>query len=644
MADTTPIPAADLPKVTPGTLDSVVGVDESTGEARRFGLSELPASTAQAAQLQTYVDAAEAARDAAQASGNIYADTTAGLAATTSGQYFSVPGASADDYLILYKNNAGSAVEVKRYPSADRVTGLEARVSTVEPVAEAVGTTSALYTGTGPIRPFVTDAVGAVLLGYDETAGEVFGRGLTTESSAAAIAREEIGEAGAAEFIGSSGVFPLMTDNAGRVLLGYDAANARIVGKGLTAASSGAQALTALASPPVAKAINHLLFYGQSLSVGATATTILSTTQPYSNVTFQGGPRAWDGATWSYSPFKPLVEDAVTPSPDGYAGSRGETCCSGAANYATTLAALDGKSPSSHVILSSTVGHGGYRIDQLDKASAWYANLTAMVTAAKAINADYAVHAVAWIQGENDAVTGTQTPYATYRAALEQLQADLETDIIAISGQASPVYLLTYQISYAAATWPDQAKAQLDLAQKNAKFVLVTPCYHLPFAGDNVHLTNVGYKWLGAYFGRAYKQLAIDGKRPKWLNPVSATRRGATLRVRFDVPVKPMVLDASNLAPTTNHGFRVVDAGGTVAISNVSVDGEDVVLALGATPAGATTVRYGLDYIGSGLTITGGASGNLRDSSPDVITISGVDRHLYNVCPHFELPVVALGE
>lgn len=41
MADT-PIPIADLPKVAPGTLDSVVGVDESTGEPRRFGVDTLP--------------------------------------------------------------------------------------------------------------------------------------------------------------------------------------------------------------------------------------------------------------------------------------------------------------------------------------------------------------------------------------------------------------------------------------------------------------------------------------------------------------------------------------------------------------------------------------------------------------------------
>lgn len=64
---------------------------------------------------------AEVARDAAQLSAGVFADTAAGLAGTASGGYFSVPGASSTDYLVLYKNNSGSAQEVKRYPSTEEV-------------------------------------------------------------------------------------------------------------------------------------------------------------------------------------------------------------------------------------------------------------------------------------------------------------------------------------------------------------------------------------------------------------------------------------------------------------------------------------------------------------------------------------------
>lgn len=71
------------------------------------------ATAAQASRV-----AAEVARDAAQLSAGVYATTAAGLAATTSGRYFSVPAAGSTEYLILYLNSSGTAVEVKRYPSA----------------------------------------------------------------------------------------------------------------------------------------------------------------------------------------------------------------------------------------------------------------------------------------------------------------------------------------------------------------------------------------------------------------------------------------------------------------------------------------------------------------------------------------------
>lgn len=50
-----------------------------------------------------------------------YATTAAGLAATSSGQYFSVPSANINESVILYLNSAGVAVEQKRYPSAQIV-------------------------------------------------------------------------------------------------------------------------------------------------------------------------------------------------------------------------------------------------------------------------------------------------------------------------------------------------------------------------------------------------------------------------------------------------------------------------------------------------------------------------------------------
>jgi len=59
---------------------------------------------------------------------------------------------------------------------------------------------------------------------------------------------------------------------------------------------------------------------------------------------------------------------------------------------------------------------------------------------------------------------------------------------------------------------------------------------------------------------------------------------------------------------------------------------------------GDVQVRYALDYAGDSLTITGGASGQLRDSDPALVSVAGIDRPLYHVCPHFLLPAIKLGD
>ena len=64
---------------------------------------------------------AEAARDAAQLSGGVYPDEAAGLASTPDDRFFSVPSPQSTEYLILYQNVSGVAVEVDRYPNAKAI-------------------------------------------------------------------------------------------------------------------------------------------------------------------------------------------------------------------------------------------------------------------------------------------------------------------------------------------------------------------------------------------------------------------------------------------------------------------------------------------------------------------------------------------
>lgn len=451
---------------------------------------------------------------------------------------------------------------------------------------------------------------------------------------------------GSPVYIGDGPIYPIVTDALNRVILGFNIETQVLVGSLAVAGSSGItrhwQGELPSELKPIAEDINHILFYGQSLSVGATGTPVLSTTQPYSNLTFNGGPRAYNG---DYSAMKPLVEDALSPAPDG-GTNRGETSCSGAANYASELGAIEnGKDPALHAIFASTAGHGGYRIDQLEKGSAWYSYVTNHISNAKTLSdsasKSYAVHALAWLQGENN--VGVGTSFAEYRADLLQLQRDVETDTKVISGQTSPVFLITYQMSYGIKTNANIALAQLDLALTDDRFALSTPMYHLPYAADNVHLTNVGYRLAGCYFGRAYKQLVIDGKRPKFINPVSVTARGTKVSLKFDVPVLPLILDPIDLASTQDYGFKVSDSSGALTLSDFSVvNGDTVEFTVNRALASSPVVRYAMDYLGIGLSITDGASGNLRDSEPATTTIGATTYKLFNVCPHFQSSIIKL--
>lgn len=87
--------------------------------------SKTAAAASAAAATEAQQDA-EAARDAAQLAAGVYPDTAAGLAATADGAYFSVPSADENEHLILYRNSAGSAVEIKRYPSSAALDGIRA--------------------------------------------------------------------------------------------------------------------------------------------------------------------------------------------------------------------------------------------------------------------------------------------------------------------------------------------------------------------------------------------------------------------------------------------------------------------------------------------------------------------------------------
>ena len=83
--------------------------------------SSAAAADDQADRSTTQADRATDAKNAAIAAINVHPDIAAGLAATASGEYFSVPASDDGLVLTLYRNDSGSETEIGSYPSAQAI-------------------------------------------------------------------------------------------------------------------------------------------------------------------------------------------------------------------------------------------------------------------------------------------------------------------------------------------------------------------------------------------------------------------------------------------------------------------------------------------------------------------------------------------
>lgn len=449
-------------------------------------------------------------------------------------------------------------------------------------------------------------------------------------------------------YIGAGPLYPYVQVGA-QAAIYFDAEAGRLVAHDVLI--RGDHGLSLMTTNPLrlgATGINGLISYGQSLSAGRLSNPPISLSQPYANLMPAGGVKSATGS--DLIGFAALIEDTKNEGNSG-TGVNGETPCSGAANYAVAYTAQTaGVAPSDFTVWSSAPGQSGQPIANLSKGTSAYARLMAQVSAgvssAASLGRSFAVHAVSWTQGEADVLADTAA--ATYKAAVRQLVADLNTDIKAATGQTTSVHLLIYQTAWHSTLSGAEgvgaiALAQLELAATEPLIHLTTPIYHVATVSDHLHLTASGSSYYGHYIGRAYAQLVVEGREPDSIQPVSATAVGTTLRIRFDVPAPPLVFDTTNLSAITDYGFAVHDGTGTLTLSSpLIVNGDTVQWTLNRTLGTSPTVDYALSYAGT-LHENGGA-GNLRDSTPDTGIVDGVSMPLWHVAPHFRIPIHKLAE
>lgn len=521
-----------------------------------------------------------------------------------------------------------------------------------------------VYTGSGTDIPIVTDVTGKVLLSINNATGMVGGVFDVARNIANYLLANISPPAnGLNGYSGAATIVPVLTDATGKTLIGVNRNTGDVVLAGQqTASATAAKVRTAL--PAANKfalsdaTVYGVVAYGQSLSLGAQGKPAISTVAPpYANYTFAAGPKTtltgngFGGTNQSdMSSWKALVEDNLNPDNND---SRGETILSGMLNGAVELAALEnGMAPASLSFFGSTAGHGGWSIDKLkpgyidpDTAGAtvnWYQNFLDHVTKQRAISIAagkaYVCAAIPWMQLEADA---GQTK-AWYKTRATTLFARLQADVIAITGQTVKPHIICYQPPYGVTSGAGPHLALLELAQENVD-IHICPMDGLPYAGDGTHITNIGYLRFGHRLARLLKDLVVDGVRPVWISPKSAVVQGNYVRVKFSVPVPPLVIDVSSLASTTGMGFKVTSATVSPNVIDVTVEnGDTIVLQLDAAPGANPVVRCGMDYLGAGLLINQGATHNIRDSEPLTFRKSGATYPTWNVAPHFTIPAFTL--
>jgi hypothetical protein len=525
------------------------------------------------------------------------------------------------------------------------------------------------FASAADVQPVVGTRSGGLIFGYRKSNGEAlmnlpaFGSSLlpfTLDRLARPLIRHCTFKAASSP----SDIIPLFGTLKGGVILGVRKSNGKVVGNFEVAAAASAQATIPVATPPLLNktAWNGSIVYGQSLSIGERSTPLLSSTSIYSYVlSFGSGPKSGKAGSTSgavntspgTSTVTALVE--VTTSAEGSAAT-GETPCSGAANSFVSRAIAAGSISAANLAggftyVTSAAGHGGYRLDQLYKAAAWYQNFIDHVTdfkaAAVAAGKTLTIQTVDWLQGESDAAAGTTR--STYASRLSTLRTDMDTDTKAITGQTAPVHMLTYQTASRSSSGGSLAAlnliqlGQMDAIEQDDFIHFVTPVYHLPHYADAIHLSNIGSKWAGRYFGRARHQLVNEAREPDCIWPIAAWSKGTTAFVKFRVPTLPLRLDSGTLIGlATNFGFRIKDDTGNLTLSNIVVtaDGDTVQFTLNRALGANPVVRYALDYLGSGVALLDGASGNLCDSNADTFVEGSTTYSLRHWAPHFEKPIL----
>lgn len=349
---------------------------------------------------------------------------------------------------------------------------------------------------------------------------------------------------------------------------------------------------------------NHVIEYGQSLSIATEAWPVKSKTAMFGNVSFGENVLPKSLAVPTFQPhgsaaFYPLIakvqsgatlldDTAVAALAPGNAAT-GEAISIGFANFAKHLHNLHHgvANDETKLLVVSSCGRGGQTIAQLSKGASpeHYGRVPDVAAQVKqlATNNDttYGVAAFLWEQGEHDYIAGTTK--AEYKSKFIQLYNNLKNDVaMSVVGQKEMPIFLTYQTGGSYANDSQElaiANAQLELSNEIPEVVMYGPVY--PVTDKGGHLSANGSRWLGMQAAKVFHRVVTMGLNWKPLQPINAVIRSREILIEHHVPKPPLQFLSPYVVSVatdyTNKGFRVTDDSGTVVISSVEIVGNAVV-------------------------------------------------------------------
>lgn len=450
-------------------------------------------------------------------------------------------------------------------------------------------------------------------------------------------------------FLLGGGVIPIAWDRQEQrvVLAGFDGGS----GAGAASAATPLDAEYDF-GPIVATVVYNSNNGGQSNGEGSGSTSAVTTAQPFANLTWPAGPKTRRPGNG----FGVSTNVAALTDPILLVETNAETSVSGRLDGVVARAALKKQiDPSTFVMFGATVGRGGQGLDVLMPGAAPIAGNTEPFWR---IVEDHFDGLVTWFGPLSRPIRSTSLFFehgeadktmlaSVYEAKLEAYCNAYQAYVMSRTGQTVPPHIFLGQPAEGVRNhWSGgPAIAMHRLALRRRDIHIAGGKWHLPLV-DGTHMSRVSHRRRGDYGSLLEYDLLVERVYPQTTYNVANSFDGEKVKARFAVRTPPIRFDVRTVAEVANKGLRMVAGEGSamaeIEIADLAVGDSQTLHVFPRYPADVppnARLRVAADYLAAGLSVTEGASCNIRDSTEERSFIEGVEYPIHFWAAHSDLAI-----